>query len=151
MVKHRRFCGKQCGKLSSLALGDFEYRIRVQCDIGCSNPARLVGESLGCFEFCFRDPNELSSLVQQALRRELNTTAHRPLDGKDVRNLDDIRSYVASRCAGAALTRVLEKAGRSTSDIAALLSGARQSGGKFLYAVRVLNDLVVRSVNTVTN
>jgi hypothetical protein len=63
------------------------------------------------------------------------------LDGEDARNLDDIRSYVAGRCARTPLARVLEKDNRSAGDIAALLSGAEQSGGKFLYAVRVLNDV----------
>ncbi|MFK4448987.1 WD40 repeat protein [Caballeronia udeis] len=63
------------------------------------------------------------------------------LDGEDVRNLDDIRHYVAGRCGRAPLARVVEEGGRSASEIAATLSDAKQSGGKFLYAVRVLNDV----------
>ncbi|MFP3558866.1 hypothetical protein SB861_50710 [Paraburkholderia sp. SIMBA_049] len=63
------------------------------------------------------------------------------LDGEDARNLDDIRRYVASRCMRLPLARVLEKGGRSASEIAARLSDAERSGGKFLYAVRVLNDV----------
>jgi len=63
------------------------------------------------------------------------------LDGEDARNLDDIRTFVAGRCARAPLARVLETGNRSPDDIAAFLSGAEQSGGKFLYAVSVLNDL----------
>ncbi|MGF6408361.1 WD40 repeat domain-containing protein [Paraburkholderia sp. MM5482-R1] len=63
------------------------------------------------------------------------------LDGEDARNLDDIYSYGLGRCASTALARMLEKENKSAGDIAALLSGAQQSGGKFLYAVRVLNDV----------
>ncbi|TCG04926.1 hypothetical protein BZM27_37515, partial [Paraburkholderia steynii] len=63
------------------------------------------------------------------------------LDGEDTRNLDDIRRYVAGRCGRAPLARMVEEGGRRVGDIAALLSGAGQSGGKFLYAVRVLNDV----------
>ena len=65
----------------------------------------------------------------------------RTLNGEDVRNLNDIRHYVAGRCARAPLARVVEEGGRSAREIAAWLSGAAQSGGKFLYAVRVLNDV----------
>lgn len=63
------------------------------------------------------------------------------LDGGDARNVDDIYSYVLSRCTGTGLARMLEKGNRTASDIASSLSGAAQSGGKFLYAVRVLNDV----------
>ncbi|AUT66447.1 DUF4062 domain-containing protein [Paraburkholderia terrae] len=63
------------------------------------------------------------------------------LDGEDARNLDDIREYVTSRCARATLARVLKRGDTSASDIAAFLSSAEQSGGKFLYAVRVLSDV----------
>ena len=60
---------------------------------------------------------------------------------EDVRNLDDIRSYVEARCSEPALSSVLAKGRLRWSEVAALLSGAEQSGGKFLYPVRVLNDL----------
>jgi hypothetical protein len=63
------------------------------------------------------------------------------LDGEDPRNLDDIRRYVAGRCARAPLARVLEDGSRSAGEIAVSLSGVGLSGGKFLYAVRVLNDV----------
>ncbi|WP_233849333.1 DUF4062 domain-containing protein [Paraburkholderia sp. HD33-4] len=63
------------------------------------------------------------------------------LDGEDDRNLDDIRDYVAGRCAGTKLAPIFEEGNKSASETAAFLSDARQSGGKFLYAVRVLNDV----------
>ncbi|MGF6408869.1 WD40 repeat domain-containing protein [Paraburkholderia sp. MM5482-R1] len=63
------------------------------------------------------------------------------LDAEDSRNLDDIRHYVTSRCAGGALSRVLEGGNKSADEIATLLSSANQGGGKFLYAVMVLNDV----------
>lgn len=63
------------------------------------------------------------------------------LDAEDARNLDDIRDYVARRCARAPFARVLEKTNRSAGEIASFLADGKQSGGKFLYAVRVLNDV----------
>ncbi len=63
------------------------------------------------------------------------------VDGEDVRNLEDIRLYVEGRCATGALARALARVGRNGSEVAAFLSTAEQSGGKFLYAVRVVNDL----------
>ncbi len=65
----------------------------------------------------------------------------RTLDGEDDRNLADIGAYVATRCAGGALHELITKAGSSVASIATFLSRAAQSGGKFLYAVRVLNDV----------
>jgi len=55
--------------------------------------------------------------------------------------LDDIRSYAEARCAAPTLSSVLAKGRLRGGEVAALLSGAEQSGGKVLYAVRVLNDL----------
>ena len=78
---------------------------------------------------------------QEVLQPIQSAFRHSMLDGEDARNLDDIRGYVAGRCSGAKLASVLEKAGSCASDTAALLSGAKQSGGKFLYAVRVLDDI----------
>jgi len=78
---------------------------------------------------------------QEVLQPIQNAFRWETLDGEDARNLDDIRSYVTSRCTGAKLARILEKGNRNACDIAALLSSTEQSGGKFLYAVRVLNDV----------
>ncbi|AQH05296.1 hypothetical protein A9R05_40400 (plasmid) [Burkholderia sp. KK1] len=61
------------------------------------------------------------------------------VDGEDARNRRDIRRYVAGRLAGAKLAAVLKHENGNAIEIATLLS--KKSGGKFLYAVRVLNDL----------
>ncbi|WP_233849334.1 DUF4062 domain-containing protein [Paraburkholderia sp. HD33-4] len=82
-----------------------------------------------------------SRRIQEVLQPILSAFRCATLDGEDTRNLDDIRDYVASRCARAPLARVLEKGNRRASEIATFLSDAKQSGGKFLYAVRVLNDV----------
>ena len=63
------------------------------------------------------------------------------LNAEDARNLEDIRLYVEGRCAEGELARRLTSAGMHGRDIAALLSNPQKSGGKFLYAVRVLNDV----------
>lgn len=72
--------------------------------------------------------------VQDAFRCET-------LNAEDDRNLVDIRSYVVGRCASPKLASVLMDGGESATDLASLLSDARQSRGKFLYAVRVLNGV----------
>lgn len=77
---------------------------------------------------------EVLQPVQSAFRCEM-------LDGEDARNLNDIHDYIVGRCARAPLSRALEEGDKSAREIAALLSGAELSGGKFLYAVRVLNDV----------
>jgi len=65
----------------------------------------------------------------------------RTLDGEDDRNLADIRDYVATRCTSGAFPDLIANAGLRAIDLAEFLSGPGQSGGKFLYAVRVLNDV----------
>ncbi len=81
-----------------------------------------------------RRRHEVLQPVQQAFRTAT-------LNAENVRNLDDIRSYADARCSEPALSSVLAKGPLRGSEVAALLSDANQSGGKFLYAVRVLNDL----------
>ena len=56
-------------------------------------------------------------------------------------NLTDIHSYVEQRCAVEPLAGRLVAGGRSSKALADQLADFRQSGGKFLYAVRVLNAL----------
>jgi WD40 repeat protein len=80
-----------------------------------------------------------SRRIQEIKQLLQSTFDWRSMDGEGTRNLNDIRDYVAGRCAGVKLASVLGKGNRSATEIASFLSGA--SGGKFLYAVRVLNDL----------
>ncbi len=54
-------------------------------------------------------------------------------------NLADIHDYVKVRCQQEPLAAILNRADLSVSDTADLLQA--KSGGKFLYAVRMLNDL----------
>jgi WD40 repeat protein len=54
-------------------------------------------------------------------------------------NLDDIRAYAEARCQQEPLAALLARAGLGASETARELT--TKSGGKFLYAVRVLNDL----------
>lgn len=65
------------------------------------------------------------------------------LNAEQARNLSDIRDYVLARCAVEPLASQLAQAGRSPEDLAAQLASPEQkrSGGKFLYAVRVLTAL----------
>jgi WD40 repeat protein len=63
------------------------------------------------------------------------------LDGEDNQNLKDIRKFVLYRCTRGALTGVLKQGNKNPRYMARFLSNAKQSGGKFLYAVRVLDDL----------
>ncbi|MFM0223096.1 P-loop domain-containing protein [Paraburkholderia dipogonis] len=82
-----------------------------------------------------------SRRVQEVLQSVQSAFRCEKLDGEDARNLDDIRRYVAARCAREPLARVLKQGDTSAGEIAALLSGPGLSGGKVLYAVRVLNDV----------
>ncbi|MDN7176989.1 hypothetical protein M0D69_02930 [Caballeronia sp. SEWSISQ10-4 2] len=82
-----------------------------------------------------------SRRIQEVLQPLQNAFRYATLDGEDIRNLDDIRHYVAGRCAGAKLAPMLVEGGKSACGIAAFLSDSEQSGGKFLYAVSVLNDV----------
>lgn len=62
------------------------------------------------------------------------------LDAEEARNLSDIHDYVLGRCAVEPLAGRLAQASTSPAQLAARLADFEQSGGKFLYAVRVLND-----------
>ena len=61
------------------------------------------------------------------------------INAEEAENLADIHAYVKARCEQEPLTPILSLAGLSASDTADVLQA--KSGGKFLYAVRVLNDL----------
>ncbi len=61
------------------------------------------------------------------------------IDAEAGLNLDDITRYVLMRCAESPLAQRLLAAGHSAAAIAAALRD--KSGGKFLYAVRALDDL----------
>jgi WD40 repeat protein len=63
------------------------------------------------------------------------------LDAEEARNLSDIHDYVLGRCGSEPLATRLAQAGKSPEQLAERLADFEQSGGKFLYAVRVLNDL----------
>ncbi len=63
------------------------------------------------------------------------------LDAEEARNLSDIHDYVLGRCGSEPLATRLAQAGTSPEQLAERLADFEQSGGKFLYAVRVLNDL----------
>ena len=63
------------------------------------------------------------------------------LDAEEARNLSDIHDYVLGRCGSEPLATQLAQAGTSPEQLAERLADFEQSGGKFLYAVRVLNDL----------
>ena len=63
------------------------------------------------------------------------------LDAEEARNLSDIHDYVLGRCGSEPLATRLAQAGTSPEQLAQRLADFEQSGGKFLYAVRVLNDL----------
>lgn len=61
------------------------------------------------------------------------------IDGEALLNLDDIRVYVLRRCTTEPIASKLATGDTSANDVADRL--CRKSGGKFLYAVRVLDDL----------
>lgn len=61
------------------------------------------------------------------------------INAEEAENLADIHAYVQARCEQEPLAAILCRAGLSASDTADVLQ--EKSGGKFLYAVRVLNDL----------
>jgi WD40 repeat protein len=81
-----------------------------------------------------RRRREVLQPMQQAFQCEM-------LDGEDNRNLDDIRTYVVGRCNSSTLSRSLADAKVLPSELAAFLASSKQSGGKFLYATRVLTDI----------
>ncbi len=61
------------------------------------------------------------------------------INAEEAENLADIHAYVEARCDKEPLAAILSRAGLSASETAVVLQA--KSGGKFLYAVRVLNDL----------
>ena len=61
------------------------------------------------------------------------------LDAEQAANLDDIRDYTEARCRTEPLAGKLAAASKTPDSVADLLR--ETSGGKFLYAMRVLNDL----------
>ena len=61
------------------------------------------------------------------------------INAEEARNLADIHDYVVARCEQEPLAAILSRAGLSASETAEVLQA--KSGGKFVYAVRVLNDL----------
>lgn len=67
-----------------------------------------------------------SRRIQEVLQPVQSAFRCKTFNGEDVHNLDDIRRYVAGRCAGTALARVLEKGTRS----AGTLQRSCQTGGR---------------------
>jgi len=63
------------------------------------------------------------------------------LDAEEARNLEDLFTYALERCRRSPLAECLKQAGISAEEVALFLSAQKQSSGKFLYVVRVLNDL----------
>jgi hypothetical protein len=63
------------------------------------------------------------------------------LDAEEARNLSDIHDYVLGRCGNEPLATRLSEAGTSPEQLASRLARFEQSGGKFLYAAFVLNEL----------
>ncbi|MFN9610576.1 MAG: serine protease, partial [bacterium] len=63
------------------------------------------------------------------------------LDAEEARNLEDLFTYALERCRRSPLAECLKQAGLSAEEVALFLSAPKQSSGKFLYVVRVLNDL----------
>jgi WD40 repeat protein len=110
---------------------------------GCSRPTTLVRLLAGQAKHlpAWLRVLATSRRIQGVLQPIQRAFQCAMLDGEDLRNLADIRSYVTGRCVDAKLARALERGTRSASEIAAWLSGARQSGGKFLYAVSVLDAI----------
>jgi WD40 repeat protein len=76
--------------------------------------------------------------VVQPLRQDFRIEN---IDADSSRNLADILAYAELRCSRPALAKKLAQADTKADVIASFLLDADQSGGKFLYAVRVLNDL----------
>ena len=74
--------------------------------------------------------------VQQPLRQAFVLTS---LNAEEARNLADLEAYAAARCQQPPLAAKLAAAGLGASEVATRLRTL--SGGKFLYAAFVLNDL----------
>ena len=83
-----------------------------------------------------------TSRRRQEVRQPLEATySCDVIDAEQNPNLEDIRLYVSDRCSVQPLAGRLAAAGKDHEAMAAQLSDYQQSGGKFLYAVRVLNAL----------
>ncbi|MFM7641059.1 MAG: WD40 repeat domain-containing protein, partial [Cyanobium sp.] len=80
-----------------------------------------------------RRPDVLTPLRQAFSLQEL--------DAEEARNLEDLSTYSLERCRRSTLAERLEQASLSAEEVAGFLSAQEQSSGKFLYVVRVLNDL----------
>ena len=63
----------------------------------------------------------------------------RDIDAEEARNLKDLGEYAQARCEREPIASKLQAGGQSAESVADLLR--HKSGGKFLYAVRALNDL----------
>jgi WD40 repeat protein len=74
--------------------------------------------------------------VQQPLRQAFVLTS---LNAEEARNLADLEAYAEARCQQPPLAALLAAAGLGASEVATRLRTL--SGGKFLYAAFVLNDL----------
>ncbi len=74
--------------------------------------------------------------VQQPLRQAFVLTS---LNAEEARNLADLEAYAEARCQQPPLAALLAAAGLNASEVALRLRTL--SGGKFLYAAFVLNDL----------
>ena len=75
--------------------------------------------------------------VQQPLRQAFSLHS---LNAEEARNLADIEAYAEARCQRPPLAALLAAAGLGAAEVAIRLRAL--SGGKFLYAAFVLNDLV---------
>jgi WD40 repeat protein len=74
--------------------------------------------------------------VQQSLRQAFSLHS---LNAEEARNLADLESYAEARCQRPPLAALLAAAGLGAAEVATRLRTL--SGGKFLYAAFVLNDL----------
>jgi hypothetical protein len=61
------------------------------------------------------------------------------IDAEEPRNQEDLEQYILARCRREPILSKLQASNHTPSTVADLLRG--KSGGKFLYAVRALNDL----------
>jgi hypothetical protein len=79
--------------------------------------------------------------VQQPLRQAFSLHS---LNAEEARNLADIEAYAEARCQRPSLAALLAAAGLGASEVAIRLRTL--SGGKFLYAAFVLNDLAAKAL-----
>jgi WD40 repeat protein len=76
-----------------------------------------------------------------ALNPLLQAFSLQTLVAEEARNLEDLFTYALARCQRSPLAERLKQVGLSAEEVARFLSDQKQSSGKFLYVVRVLNDL----------